>query len=239
MKVKHSALRPILRPRLYESLVARLRAYVQEEGLTLGARFPTERALAASLSVSRASIGQAMVALEVQGLVDIRHGDGIYLKRPMDSGEPLYKLLEKRQRLPEILEAREALECKLAELAARRRSDADLQTMDEALSHMENEIRSHQNGAEGDARFHQAIAVAARSALLAKLIGTMANAMQESREESLNEPSRPRQSLTAHRRILQAIREKDGRRAAGAMRAHLQLVADVQLLRWEPGPADD
>src|SRR3989442_5808274 len=75
------ALRPIARLKLYEDLVERLGEHVREARLKPGDRFPPERELASRLGVSRASIRQAMVALEVQGRVEVRHGDGTYLIR--------------------------------------------------------------------------------------------------------------------------------------------------------------
>src|SRR5215469_6910700 len=111
------ALRAPDRRRLYEQLAAKLLDYVEVTGLKVGDRLPSERDLAEALRVSRASVRQATVALEV------RHGDGIYLKSlPSESGH-LMELMTQRHRLPAILEAREALETQLAGLAAARRTE--------------------------------------------------------------------------------------------------------------------
>jgi len=90
-----------------------------------------------------------------------------------------------------VLEAREALEVKLAELAAARRSPEDLHAMRGALRTMEEEIRTGGLGLVGDADFHHAIAVAAHNKVLGHLIDEIALAIQESRVESLSEPGRP------------------------------------------------
>src|SRR6266536_2951129 len=74
------SLRPVARPRLYEQLVERLLALVHELHLAPGDRFPPERELAAALDVSRATLRQALVALEVQGVVEVRHGNGAILR---------------------------------------------------------------------------------------------------------------------------------------------------------------
>jgi GntR family transcriptional repressor for pyruvate dehydrogenase complex len=138
-----------------------------------------------------------------------------------------------------VLEAREALEVKLAELAAAHRGLDDLDAMRAALSQMEVEIRAGGLGTEGDAAFHHAIALAARNQVLLHLIDAMAEVIQESRIESLSEPGRPLRSLEAHRRILAAIESQSTELAAEAMRLHLRVVADVSLLRWQPEPQDD
>lgn len=229
-----SALQPLARIRLYEELERKLGDYIHEASLQVGDRLPTERDLAERLQVSRASVRQAIVALEVKGVVEVRHGDGMYLRRPQGIGESLLKLLERRQRLPEVLEAREALECKLAELAAKRRTDADIQAIAIALEHMAEEIARGSIGAEGDAEFHGAIAVASHNAVLAHLMDALAEPIHETRIESLSEPGRPPRSLAAHQRIAEAISAKQPRAATLAMQDHLKLVTDVQLLRWTP-----
>jgi GntR family transcriptional regulator, transcriptional repressor for pyruvate dehydrogenase complex len=226
-----TTLRPLERPRLYEALIQRLLEYVELSGMQPGDRLPPERQLAEQLRVSRASVKQAMVALEVQGLVQTRQGDGTYLCRVDSFPEPLDQLLEKRRRLPDILEAREALECKLAELAAERRTPEDLAAMDAALQEMESEIRGGGLGADGDASFHRAVAEAAHNPVLAQLMASISGAVHETRMESLTEPGRGTKSLAGHRRIAAAIRAGDPKPAAAAMRAHLRMVADVLLLR--------
>ena len=204
-----------------------------------GDQFPPERELARHLQVSRTSIRQSIVVLQASGFVDVRHGEGIFLRRTRGFGESLQKLLERRRRLPDVLEARSALEVKLAELAAARRSQEDLASMQAALDRMEQEIRSGGLGTEGDAAFHHAIAIAARNEVLLHLIDAMADVIQESRVESLSEPGRPPRSLEAHRRIIVGISAGRPEMAAEAMRLHLREVADVSLLRWQPEIPDE
>jgi GntR family transcriptional repressor for pyruvate dehydrogenase complex len=229
-----AALRPLERSRLYEDLGERLGQFARESKMVPGDRFPPERELAQQLRVSRTSIRQAMVVLQAQGFVDVRHGEGIFLRRMRGFGESLPKLLERRRRLPDVLEAREALEVKLAELAATRRTKDDLTAMHAALRIMEKEIKTKGLGTGGDAAFHHAVAAAARNDVLLHLIDAMADAIQETRVESLSEPGRPPRSLEAHRRILRAIEAGTPPQAAQEMRKHLRQVADVSLLRWQP-----
>ena len=234
-----TALRPLQRSRLYEDVGERLAQFVSESRMTAGDQFPPERDLARQLHVSRTSVRQSFVVLQALGFVDVRHGEGVFLRRTGGFGDSLTKLLERRRRLPDVLEAREALEVKLAELAARHRSANDLGAMNAALAQMGGEIKAGRVGTEGDAAFHHAIALAARNEILLHLIEAMAEVIQESRVESLSEPGRPLRSLEAHRRILAAIESSNREGAAEAMRQHLRVVADVSLLRWQPEPADD
>jgi GntR family transcriptional repressor for pyruvate dehydrogenase complex len=212
----------------------RLGEFVRETRMAPGDHFPAERELAQRLQVSRTSVRQAFVVLQALGFVDVRHGEGVFLRRTRGFGDSLSRLLERRRRLPEVLDAREALEVKLAELAASNRKDGDLAAMTSALGFMETEIKAGGLGIEGDAAFHHAIAIASRNEILLHLIDAMAEVIQESRIESLSEPGRPALSLGAHRRILAAIEDGSPRLAADAMREHLKVVADVSLLRWQP-----
>jgi GntR family transcriptional repressor for pyruvate dehydrogenase complex len=238
MGAPSTALRPLERSRIYEDVGERLAEFVGESGMKVGDQFPPERDLARQLHVSRTSVRQSFVVLQALGFVDVRHGEGVFLRRTRGFGDSLTKLLERRRRLPDVLEAREALEVKLAELAARHRSAVDLGAMNAAIVQMEVEIGGGGVGTEGDAAFHHAIAQAARNEILLHLIEAMAEVIQETRIESLSEPGRPLRSLEAHRRILAAIESSHSEGAAEAMRQHLRVVADVSLLRWQPEPAD-
>ncbi|MFJ6182086.1 FadR/GntR family transcriptional regulator [Streptomyces sp. NPDC092295] len=228
------ALRPMARPRLYEQVLDRLRSYVSEGDLGAGDRLPPERELAQRLGVSRASVKQAIVVLEVQGLVEVRHGGGTYLTRSGLNPEPVERLVERKRRLPDVLEAREALETKLAELAAERRTALDLAALHDALHQMSDEIEAGGYGVEGDRLFHTAVTAAAHSGLLAEFMHSITAQIAESRNESLRQPGRPKRSLAQHRAILEAIESGRGKAAAAAMRRHVRTVAKVRLLEWNP-----
>lgn len=228
------ALRPMARQRLYEQVLDRLRDFRAEAGLVTGDRLPPERELAQRLGVSRASVKQAIVVLEVQGLVETRHGGGTYLLTDGLDTEPVDRLMDRRGRLPDVLDAREALETRLAALAAERRTEADVAAITAALDHMAAEIDSGEHGVEGDRRFHAAVTAAAHSPLLAQFMKSIAEQITESRNESLRQPGRPSKSLAQHHRILDAIAAGTPGKAAEAMRRHVRTVAKVRLLDWDP-----
>lgn len=229
------ALRPVgAKTRLYEQVLDRLRNHVTERGLRVGDRLPPERDLAARLGVSRASVKQAIVVLEVQGLVEVRHGGGTYLVRDSLDLEPVERLVERRRRLPDVLDAREALETKLAELAAERRTEEDIAELRAALGVMGQEIDEGADGVEGDRRFHAAVTAAAHSGILAEFMRSIADQITESRHESLRQPGRPVRSLAQHFAIFDAIEAGQPKQAAAAMRRHVRTVAKVRLLDWDP-----
>jgi GntR family transcriptional repressor for pyruvate dehydrogenase complex len=226
-----SSLRPLARPRLYEQVAQQILAWVRESGLQVGDRLPPERELASRLGVSRATVSQALVAMEVVGVVAVRHGDGTVLVESAGASKVVDALRRHTQQLPDIIEAREALEAKLAALAAVRRTEEDLARIDDALEAMAADIDSGGRGVEGDELFHAAVTAAGHSALLERLMGEISDLVRETRIESLSQPSRPMESLEGHRRIAEAIRDRDPAAAAAAMREHVERVSDVALLR--------
>jgi len=226
-----TGLKPLSRPRLYEQVAEQITGWIGENGLKPGDRLPPERELATRLGVSRATVSQALVALEVIGVVSVRHGDGAVLTETRSSTKIIDAIRAHATRLPEIIEARDALESKLAALAAQRRSDDDMARIDAALDEMERDIDDGGRGVEGDELFHASITAAAHSSLLARMMAEISDLILETRIESLSQPGRPRDSLKAHRKIAEAIRRQEPRAAAEAMHDHVEMVSDVALLR--------
>lgn len=222
---------PVRRPRLYEQVAEQITTWIAENRLESGDRLPPERELASGLGVSRATLSQALVALEVVGVVAVRHGDSTVVKDASHDRRISDAIREHAHRLPEIIDTRDALETKIASLAAERRTDVDLAHIDAALTAMETDIKAGGRGVEGDERFHGAVTAAAHSDLLARLMDEIAGLVRESRIESLSQPGRPRNSLAGHHAIADAIRAGDPAAAAAAMHAHVEMVSDVETLR--------
>ncbi len=223
-------LKPVQRPRLYEQVAGQITEWITTNGVRSGDRLPPERELATQLGVSRATISQALVALEVVGAVVVRHGDGAIVTDVAGTPRIVEAIRAHANRLPEIIDARDALESKIAALAAERRTEAHLAEIDAALDAMEADIDAGGRGVEGDELFHAAVTAAAASGLLSKMMREIGELVLETRIESLGQPGRPRESLAAHRRIADAIRAGDPAAAAAAMHAHVVQVSDVAIL---------
>jgi GntR family transcriptional repressor for pyruvate dehydrogenase complex len=231
-----SALSPVARKPLYERLVEHLRAYVVEAGLSAGDRLPSERELSERLGVSRASVRQAIVALEVQGILEVKHGEGTFLRTARVDTRPIAELADLKRRLPDVLDAREAIEVKLAELAAQRRTESELAAIDAALERMQREIEDGTTGEQGDHDFHQAVVRAAHSELLAHMYAQILSDIELSSHETVDQIGTPATLLEQDRRIGEAIRNGDGVGAATAMRDHLKTTAHLKLVAWSPLP---
>ncbi len=223
----------LMRTRLYEQVAEQITAWITENGLRAGDRLPPERELATRLGVSRATLSQALVALEVIGVVTVRHGDGTVVSQTA-TGQLVEAIRAHAQRLPDIIDTRDALETKTAALAAQRRTDEDLTRIDDALAGMAADIERGGRGVEGDERFHGAVTAAAHSLLLARIMDEIGDLIKETRIESLSQPGRPRDSLAGHRAIAERIRAGDDTGAAEAMHAHVTMVSDVAHLRDAP-----
>jgi GntR family transcriptional regulator, transcriptional repressor for pyruvate dehydrogenase complex len=216
-------LRPIPRSPLYEQVAERLRDFIDAQRLEPGDRLMPERELAERLGVSRTSVRQALTALRVTGLVEIKHGDGVYLLRsPRDLIASLAtEIVDSEVDHPMIWEVREAIEVQAARLAARRRDASDVQAMREALDLMETAVAGGEDGIAEDRRFHHAIVAAARNPLLRRMTEQLRDVIDRTSEASLTLAGRPPVSLAAHRAILAAIERQDEAAAAEAMRQHV------------------
>jgi len=223
---------------LYELLADRLREHADQHDLRAGAKLPAERVLAEQLGVSRASLRQAIVALEVQGLLEVRHGGGTFLRRDGLQPAPLAEVLDRRRRLPAILDAREALEGTIARLAAERRTPSDVARIETALAELTGD-EDTEPAERGDADFHAAITAAAHSPIIARMMAELAPEIALTRHESLDQPGRPARSAAQHRAVAEAVIAGDPVAASEAMLAHLRSVGDVKLLSWIPPEVDE
>jgi GntR family transcriptional repressor for pyruvate dehydrogenase complex len=214
---------------VYASVQAKLRDFVAGAALEPGDRLPPERELARRLGVSRTSLRQALTALRIEGLVDVRHGDGIYLLRSVDDVIPpiAAELGAAHPELPALGEVRNALEALAAQAAAERRTDAGLAAMVEGLRLMEREIADGEPGLQGDREFHRAVLAAARNEVLTKLLDAIADGSERIAQASLSRPGQPERSLAAHRMILDAIVMRESDLARRLMYDHLNLTGAI------------
>ena len=209
---------------VYASTQSKLREFIVAEGLEPGARLPAERELARQLGVSRTSLRQALTVLRVEGLVDVRRGDGIYLLRDAtDVIPPIAGELAANSELPALGEVRNALEAFAARSAAQRRTDDDLAEMVAALRLMESELAEGEPGLLGDRAFHSSVRAASHNEVLDRLLLLIAEGAARIAEASLSRQGQPERSLAAHRLILDAIIAREPDDAHRLMYDHLEL----------------
>lgn len=221
--------------RLFQQVCAQLAALIAQGEFPLGERLPAERDLARQLGVSRATVREAMIALELSGLVEVRVGAGVFVVRD----KPLARGQVDEDEIGlgpfEILEARRTIECAVAYLAAQQIQDSDLGELEAALQVMEEEHRTGFKTEHGDRGFHVGIARATRNMALVKTVESLWDLkyrapmwakLHERVRAALLRPA----LLNDHREILEALRRRDPAAARDAMDAHLVQVAE-DLLR--------
>ena len=220
-------LAPIKSTRIYEEIVRQVKAMIADGKLKGGDRLPPERDLAEKFVVSRTSVREALRALESLGLVEIRPGEGTFVRQvSIDSlVEPLALLMvSQREAIGELFEARRLLEPSLASLAAARATPEEIQEMERILEEQGKEVAAGRTGLAWDVQFHAAIGAAAHNRAITRIAHAIMDLLTQSREESLNTPGRPTRSHEDHRRILGAISRRDAEAARKAMLDHIEAV---------------
>lgn len=217
--------------RLFLQVADQLTALIRGGSLALGQRLPSERDLAERFGVSRPTIREAMIALEVAGLVEIRSGSGVYV-----IGDGAQFAPEAPDTGPgpfEILEARRLIEAEACALAAGRIDDRQLQQLRDLLREMERENQRESATEKADERFHCLIAEASGNSAISATVGWLWRLRNESEisqrfhQRLRREGVRP--VIDDHRSILEALQKRDPAAARLAMTAHLQRVVDSLL----------
>ena len=217
-------LEPIKSTRIYEEIVRQIKTMISEGRLKSGDQLPPERDLAEKFLVSRTSVREALRALESLGLVEIRPGEGTFVREVSIESliQPLaLVMLSQREAIGELFEARRLLEPLIAGLAAVRATRDDLQEMGRILDDQAREITAGRTGLAQDAQFHTAIGTAAHNRAISRIVHALMDLLTQSREESLKTPGRPERSHEDHRRILGAIAKRSESAARQAMLDHL------------------
>jgi GntR family transcriptional repressor for pyruvate dehydrogenase complex len=225
---------PVNSTRIYKEIVKQIRTLISEGKLKSGDRLPPERDLAERFRVSRASVREALRALESMRLIQIRLGEGTFVREvSVDSlVEPLaLVILTRREAVGELFEARRLLEPPIAALAARRSSKEEIQEMERIVEDQRKEVASGRTGLAEDAAFHAAIAGSAHNHAITRIVHALVDLLTQSREESLQTPGRPTRSQQDHERILAAIRGRHSEAARRAMLDHLVAVEGLVMGR--------
>jgi DNA-binding FadR family transcriptional regulator len=211
-------------PRLYRVVADRIQALIREQQIPPGERLPSERDLAIQLSVSRASLREALIALELGGVIEVRGGSGVYVS---ELPEPA-AALEAGPGPFEVLSARRMIEAEVAAIAARVATDSAVDAILRAVEEMERHHANHSHNEQADRDFHLTIARATGNSALVgvmEYLWDQRGRLWHKLKEHFQTEELRQETLSDHRRILQAIASHDPAAARRAMRAHLERVA--------------
>ncbi|MGS0744046.1 FadR/GntR family transcriptional regulator [Glaciimonas sp. GG7] len=212
-------------PRLYRVVADRILLLIAEDKIGVGERLPSERDLAAKLSVSRPSLREALIALELGGVVEVRSGSGVYL---CDQAAANSDLSEGGPGPFEVLSARRLIESEVAAIAARVATDGAIDAILETVLEMERNYDNQEVNEQADRNFHIAIARATGNSAL---VGTVEYLWEQlgrlwhRLKDHFQTEELRQQTLIDHRAILAAIVAHDPRAARAAMSAHIERVA--------------
>ncbi len=218
-------------PRLSEEVSSELETRIQRGDYAPGAQLPTEKVLAETFGVSRAVVREAIARLKADGMIETRQGSGAFVaETPKSLNFRLNTGAGGEDALLHIFELRTLVESTVAELAARRRSDADVAAMRECLHRMDEALAAETDGSEADDDFHLAIAAATQNQYVLRLSEFLGRQFSESRRMAWVDHPRgmesPREAQREHYRLLDAIAAGDPAAARQAAFVHLSGAAE-------------
>lgn len=210
---------------LTNTAMARLRAMIINGELGPGDRLPPEKELAERLGLSRSSLREAVKALEVVRILDIRQGDGTYVTElnTQHLSEAITFVLELHQNssVLELLETRRVLEAASVELAAARISEQQLDEIQQTLDN--TDVSDLDSLVDQDLAFHGIIGQAAGNAYLSSLTGSLNSRTVRARAwRGMTQQGSAQRTVEEHQEILEALRRRDPALARAAMIHHLQ-----------------
>ncbi|UEX90654.1 FadR/GntR family transcriptional regulator [Staphylococcus ratti] len=215
--------------KIYEQIANDLIEQIDEGKLKEGERLPSIQALAKTYGVSNASMREALNALRMIGLIEIKHGYGTFVKQKHPQLFDFSNHTLTQKRVKDILELREAVEVKTASLASQRRTEGHLAAMYEALNEMARAIQNNTSGEEADLKFHLVIAQASDNQLLYELLNNIADKIQQTMRGTrhiylYSRQKRMEKLFNEHTAIYDAITTQNALLAAQKMSEHLQEV---------------
>ena len=217
-------LQPLAPRRLYRQIADQVRGLIRAGEFPVGSRLPAERDLAVQLGVSRPSVREVLIALEVEGLVEVRMGSGVVViaREPAPSATSVDAPFGPF----EIIRARQVIECELAAMAAQLLDGPALAGLQQALALMRADVAAGRAPVQGDRLFHLRIAEAADNGPLLRTVTALYDERNTPLFEQLGQHYETlptwRDALDEHQAVLDAITRRDPAAARAAMHAHLQ-----------------
>lgn len=223
--------KPVESRRLYQQIADQIREMIDRGGFEAGTKLPAERDLALQLGVSRPSLREAMIALDVEGRVEVRSGSGVYVSTAKPGPAP-GRTAAMGESPSQLMEARSIIEGEVVTLACARTTAEALEQLREILRQMEAAIERRRARVDLDRQFHLTLAEMSGNAVLSRLVGELFDERHSpisSKISSRFESIRTwKAALKEHEAILKALEARDPIAAQAAMRAHLKASA----MRW-------
>ena len=221
--------------RLYRQIADQIRALIAGGEFTPGDRLPPERDLAKQLGVSRPSLREALIALEMETLLDVRVGSGIYVTQPNEPRRA--SELAEASGPFEVMRARRLIEGECAALAAKVATPAQVRAVRDAHSAIVEEAKRDHNPLSVDRMFHVRIAEAGGNSALALIVETLwdqrMGPLYRALERKLEYPMMAADTIREHKAIVTAIAQHDARAARNAMHQHMDATMKRYSKDWK------
>lgn len=215
--------------RLYRRIAEQIARLIKRGEYKAGARLPPERDLARLLNVSRPSVREALIALEVEGYVEVRVGSGVYVNTAGPSARRIAAPLPSDSGPFELIAARRLIESECAALAARQAGASEIKRMRAALSAMDRDRKRGHMPLGNDRRFHLEIAEASGNSALSLAVRTLwdqrTGPLFLRLEHHFDSPVLWEAAIAEHEAIVSAIEKQDVSAARSAMRRHMDHAA--------------
>ncbi|MWK56555.1 FCD domain-containing protein [Pseudomonas otitidis] len=212
---------PALKRSLVDIALEQIRQRIDDGTWLLGQRLPPEPELAEIIGISRNTVREAVRVLTFSGVLEVRQGDGTYVRACADPLSTMQALA--RSSVEQALEARGMIEIEASRLAALRRTEADLIALREALaaSAARSSYEDLQDYIDHDLVFHQRVVDSAHNPVLSELCRYFSQVIRVGLERTISDPDRAQPCFDLHRELLDAIERQDADAAAAANRALL------------------
>jgi len=219
---------PIHKTSVVQDAISKIKELIDQEYFKFGEKLPPERELARLLGISLPSLREALRALSILGIAEMKPGSGTYLRSSMSdwSSDPFSLLFHLRKPIQiDLFEARKGIEGIIAELAAKKRTEEDLQAMEAALQEMRSHLEDKKEYIKYEIEFHQAIIRAAKNTILEDFMEKMYKVLYESRKRTVEQLRDVyRESYLEHYQIYRHIKGSDPKKARKAMVLNLTKV---------------
>ncbi|WP_284614993.1 FadR/GntR family transcriptional regulator [Aquabacterium humicola] len=224
-------LKPVESRRLYQQIADQIRELIDRGGFEAGMRLPPERDLALQLGVSRPSLREALIALDVEGRVEVRGGSGVYVSAARPSPAP-GRTSSLGESPSQLMEARSVIEGEVVVLACARITDEQSARLRDIVRSMASDIERRRARVDLDREFHLTLAEMSGNAVLVRLVAELFDERHSPISAKLSsrfESTRTwKAALAEHEAVLHAIEARDPIAAQAAMRTHLR----ASTLRW-------
>ncbi|MFT6924879.1 MAG: GntR family uxuAB operon transcriptional repressor [Psychromonas sp.] len=224
------------RKRLYQEIGQRLKDRIVSGEFVVGDRLPPEREIAVQCQVSRSVVREALIMLELQNLVEVRKGSGVYIINQPDEelDQKTYSIEHDDAGPFEMLQARQLLESHVAEFAATQVTKNDISRLRKALQMEHQHLEDASLDYDGDEMFHMVIAEATQNSVLADMVKALWDRRQNSSmwrqlHTRIGDQDYRKAWLHDHEKILLALQRRDPAGARLAMWQHLENVKQTLL----------